>query len=319
MYRGPRVSVIIPTYNRPGMLRRAAASVLGQTYHDFELIIVDDCSGDETSAAVADITAGDTRARYYRHAKNRGTAATRNTGIRNARGEYIAFLDDDDEYLPPNLERQVAVLDAASPEVGLSYVWYTQVGPSGEVVRTVCRTHSGYVFDKAMAMGFSLTVGSAALFRREVFEVAGYFDESLRRSEDNEFQFRFARHFSIVPVPELLMRYDIGHPSKSNPYNITKQELANRRNNALRHQRNYAADLAANRYARAALWRHIAKIEWRMGSRARAALSFVRALVTHPDTGFLACWWLLRRLLGSRLQRLLAPKLRRFVAYKTRD
>ena len=313
----PRVSVIIPTYNRAAMLPRAVNSVLAQTFADFELLIVDDCSADQTPEVVAGFA--DPRIRSFRHCRNGGTAKTRNTGIANARGEYIAFLDDDDEYLPPNLEQQVAVLDAASPEVGLSYVWNSQVGPSGEVVRTVCRTHSGYVFDKALAMGFSLTVGSAALFRRAVFEVAGYFDESLRRAEDNEFQFRFARHFSIVPVPELLMRYYIGHPSKSNPHNITKQELANRRNNALRHQRTYAADLAANRCARAALWRHIAKIEWQMGSRVRWILSFARALVTHPDTGFLACWWWLRRLLGSRLQRLLVPKLRRFVAYRTRD
>ena len=112
----PKVSVVITTYNRAALLPRAIRSVLAQTYEDYELIIVDDCSTDDTPEVVQRFA--DSRIRAVRHSDNRGQSAAVNTGIRLARGEYIAFLDDDDEWVDRKLSRQVRTLDASDPRVG---------------------------------------------------------------------------------------------------------------------------------------------------------------------------------------------------------
>lgn len=124
----PRVSVIISTYDRAALLPRAVNSVLAQTFSDYELIIVDDCSSDDTQEVIAEFT--DPRIRSVRHKENRGLPASRNTGVRNAKGEYIAFLDDDDEYTPERLSLQVSRFEAASPAVGLVYGWMDKVDDS---------------------------------------------------------------------------------------------------------------------------------------------------------------------------------------------
>ena len=118
----PKVSVVITTYNRAVLLPRAVRSVLAQTFEDYELIIVDDCSTDDTPDVIR--TFVDSRIRVVRHAENTGQSAAINTGIRIARGEYIAFPDDDDEWVESKLLRQVRTLDASSPRVGLVYTWF---------------------------------------------------------------------------------------------------------------------------------------------------------------------------------------------------
>lgn len=105
----PTVSVILPTFNRSELVPRAIASVLEQTLTSFELIVVDDCSSDDTPAVVAGIP--DERIRLLRHDKNLGLAEARNSGIRQARGRFVSFLDDDDELLPDKLMVQVSAFD----------------------------------------------------------------------------------------------------------------------------------------------------------------------------------------------------------------
>ncbi|MFC7193467.1 glycosyltransferase family 2 protein [Halosimplex aquaticum] len=112
----PQVSVIIPTYNRATLVKRAIQSVLNQTFKDFELIIVDDASDDETPEVIDSIN--DARLEYIRHDLNRHGGAARNTGIKYASGKYIAFLDDDDEWYPTKLERQVERFETVSNEIG---------------------------------------------------------------------------------------------------------------------------------------------------------------------------------------------------------
>lgn len=105
----PRVSVVIPTYNRADIITRAVDSVLAQTVDDIEVLIIDDGSTDGTRALIEDID--DSRVRYLAHDTNRGVSAARNTGVEAGRGEYVAFLDSDDEWLPRKLERQLSALD----------------------------------------------------------------------------------------------------------------------------------------------------------------------------------------------------------------
>src|SRR5690606_40525091 len=116
----PKVSVIIPTFNRAGMVQQAIASVLAQTFASFECIVVDDGSSDDTRTVLQPLVdAG--RIRYV-HQANAGLSAARNHGLRLARGAYISFLDDDDLYEPHKLARQVAYLDA-NPEAMLVHCW----------------------------------------------------------------------------------------------------------------------------------------------------------------------------------------------------
>ena len=109
----PTVSVVIPTYNRADVLPRAIDSALGQSVADIEVVVVDDGSTDDTEALVADYE--DDRLRYVAHETNRGANVARNTGIEAADGEYIAFLDSDDEWKPTKLERQLERLEGEPP------------------------------------------------------------------------------------------------------------------------------------------------------------------------------------------------------------
>ena len=105
------VSIILPTYNRAALLPRSIESVLGQTYGDFELIVVDDGSQDDSAAVVARFA--DKRIHYLRLARNGGVSAARNAGLAEAAGKYIAFQDSDDEWMAEKLERQMREFIAA--------------------------------------------------------------------------------------------------------------------------------------------------------------------------------------------------------------
>jgi len=205
--RKPLVSVIIPTHNRADMLCRAVDSVLKQTLTDFELIIVDDGSTDDTCRRIEAHT--DPRIRYIRHQLGKGASAARNTGIRHAHGNYIAFLDDDDEWLPTKLEKQVAMLEQAPEQVRLVYCWMDYY-ENGRLVRRHHPTLRGYVFDQVLdeqRLGGCPTL----LVRREVVEDIGGFDESLPRGNDGDFIRRICREYEVDFVPEVLVKVYTGH------------------------------------------------------------------------------------------------------------
>ena len=127
----PRVSVVMPAWNRVGSIRMAVESVLRQTFTDFELLVVDDGSTDGTMDALSDVT--DPRLRCLANPRNMGASAARNTGIHAARGEWVAFQDSDDEWLPRKLELQMARLAGAGAEVVACYTGMAIVGlPEGD-------------------------------------------------------------------------------------------------------------------------------------------------------------------------------------------
>jgi len=198
----PRVTVVIPTYNRARFIAEAIKSVLEQTFRDFELIVVDDGSTDDTAAVVSRFT--DPRLRYV-YQTNQERSAARNHGIRLAQGEYVAFLDSDDVWLPAKLEYQVALLDAR-PAVGLAYtgayifedqLTFTEQRPRwrGQVL-------------KALLMEDNVVCGSGAtpLVRRACFARVGGFDEtaSIYGVEDWDMWVRLATagyEFDFVSQP----------------------------------------------------------------------------------------------------------------------
>lgn len=199
----PNVSVIIPTYNRAHILGRAIRSVLNQTYQDFELIIVDDGSSDSTDEVVKSFD--DVRIRYLKHKKNRGGAATRNTGIKAARGKYIAFQDSDDEWLPEKLEKQMKAFEDAPPEVGVVYTGFyrLQDGRKTYIPSSKINPKEGYIFNSLLKGNFITT--QAVLVKRKCFDKARMFDENLPRLQDWELFLRISRHYHFIFVNEPLV------------------------------------------------------------------------------------------------------------------
>ena len=203
----PKVSVVIPTCNRAAFLRAAIESVLSQTFQDFEIIVIDDASRDETPEMVRAL--GDGRIRYLRHESRKGQGATRNAGIREARGDYVALLDDDDEWLPEKLRRQVALLERAPAKLGLIYTGFFKVDASSKRVLSEVRPQQrGEVFD-ALARGNWIGTCSTVLLRRICFDRAGYFDEDLASGADYDMWVRVARHFQVDCIEEPLVLYRV--------------------------------------------------------------------------------------------------------------
>ena len=200
---GPKVSVVIPTYNRAHLLRRALDSVFAQTYGNFELLLIDDGSTDDTAGLVAGYD--DPRLRYLRQDGNRGVAAARNRGMREASGSLIAFLDSDDEWLPEKLARHVAVFEANPPSVGLIYSGVETVDAKGGR-RVDLPVHRGLMHGQLLLSNV-LVGGSCAMVRRSVVATVGYFDESLTAIEDYEYWLRIARFYRFEVVPAPLVRY----------------------------------------------------------------------------------------------------------------
>lgn len=203
----PTVSVIMPTYNREYVLGRAIQSVLDQTYQDFELIIVDDGSTDNTEKLVKSFNSE--KISYIRQRENKGPAAARNTAIQQAKGDYIAFQDSDDEWVPEKLAKQMRAFETAPPEVGIVYTgWCTVINNKKEYFLPAGVTpKDGNLFSNLLRR--SLVGTPEALVKRECFERAGMFDEALSSIEDWELFLRMSRyyHFKYIDEP-LVIKYD---------------------------------------------------------------------------------------------------------------
>jgi glycosyltransferase involved in cell wall biosynthesis len=202
----PKVSVIIPTHNRASLLGRAVNSVLSQTFIDFELIIVDDASNDQTDLVVKSFA--DRRIKYIHHEVNGGEAESRNTGIRNAQGEYIAYLDDDDEWLPRKLEKQVRVMDGCGPDTGVIYtgMYHIELNTGKKVYsEEACRR--GHILEQLLENNF--VTGSTALVRSECYRKVGMYDPTVRFGPDWEMWIRIAKYFEFESIPEPLYCYSI--------------------------------------------------------------------------------------------------------------
>ncbi len=202
----PKVSVAIPTYNYARFLGEAIQSVLDQTFEDFELIIVDDGSTDSTREVVMSFKDG--RIKYI-YQKNRGVSAARNTGITASVGEYVAFLDADDMWLPQKLALQVKAMDSA-PRAGVVYTDHYHFDPrTGLVTRTSFQNRKrppprGRVLEQFIES--FLGTPSTLLIRRDVFAQVGMFDETLKGCEDDDMLFRMASRFEFEVVPEPLIK-----------------------------------------------------------------------------------------------------------------
>ncbi len=197
------VSVVIPTHDREHLVGRAIESVLAQSYSDWECIVVDDASVDCTERVVRGFD--DPRIQYLRRDEQGGGAAARNTGIRQARGRYVAFLDSDDEWLPHKLERQIDALGRSDlPDVALVYTGSTVVH-GGYPSATRPATHRGDVYETALRRNIIAETSRVMVAREALLEVGG-FDERLPASQDFELWIRIAARYPVECVPEALVR-----------------------------------------------------------------------------------------------------------------
>ena len=202
------VSVIIPTHNRSLLLQRAIYSVLNQTYWELECIVVDDGSNDETQEVINSFE--DNRLKYFQYEEKKGASAARNIGIRNAQGELIAFLDDDDEWLSTKLEKQVPHLQGLPEKFGLVYCWMDYYDANNKLIHEYHPVLKGYVFPQvldAQRLGGCPTL----LVRRKVIDEVGGFDELLPRGNDGDFIRRICREYEVDFVSEVLVKVHTDH------------------------------------------------------------------------------------------------------------
>lgn len=202
----PLISVIIPTYNRRDFLKEAIRSVLEQSFRDFELIVVDDGSKDGTHEMIQREFSG---LLTYLYQENQGVSRARNRGLQVAQGEFVAFLDSDDLWLPRKLERQVAFMQS-NPDAQICYtdeIWIrrgVRVNPKKKHAK-----YSGWIYPRCLPL--CIISPSSALMRRELLEQVGGFDEGMPVCEDYDLWLRISARYPVHFLPEKLIVKRGGH------------------------------------------------------------------------------------------------------------
>ena len=279
----PKVSVYTPTYNYGRFLGEAIQSVLGQTFQDWELIVVDDGSTDDTREVVDAFA--DSRIHYV-YQQNRGNPAARNVALRLAKGEYIAFLDADDLWFPEKLQKQVAQLDGLASTVGLVYGdVYLFNHEDGAIICRFLRGRRpprGRVFDELLDTDGWFISDTGSLIRREVFQRVGLYDESLLTYEDWEMWVRIASAYEVEALDEPVARcrrhgnnlgrrveemYQYGLAARRKvmgSYSLSRQERRVLRRNLAQHEYSYGTGLL------------------QLGRRGKAWKAFLRSVRLRP-------------------------------------
>lgn len=201
MSSNPLVSVIIPTYKRPDTLDRAIESVFQQTYSPIEIIVVDDNNPDSEGRALTEKCMkkyeNDVRVQYVKHEHNKNGSAARNTGARHSKGQYLAFLDDDDEYFPDKISAQVKRLEGLDESWGACYTKYIRKSED-KLISTSTEHRQGNIYFYELCRNFWHGGGTGPLVRRSVFESIGGFDETFKRNQDVEYMIRISKNYKVA-------------------------------------------------------------------------------------------------------------------------
>ncbi|WP_270565928.1 glycosyltransferase family 2 protein, partial [Clostridium beijerinckii] len=218
----PLISIIIPTYKRDAsMIQRAIDSVLNQSYDNWELIIVDD-NGLESDFCTKTQEfmkkyISNKKIFYFKHDVNKGANAARNTGIRSANGELIAFLDSDDEWIENKLEITVDSYEKCSDNNGVIFSSYYFIEQSGRFLDTQNKS-SGKIFYKEI-FADNVSPTSAVVVKKQCFDKAGYFDEDLPARQDYDMWLRISRYYEFYFIDKpLVYIYRDGHEAISSNY-----------------------------------------------------------------------------------------------------
>jgi glycosyltransferase involved in cell wall biosynthesis len=274
------VSVIVPAYNAAVYLPYAIDSMLAQTYGDWEIVIVDDGSTDHTRAVVESY-------RLQLHDKlqfipqpNRGVSAARNNGMRAARGEFIALLDADDVWLPHHLDRGVHALDADAA-TGLVHARVARIDTRGSVtgqLKVEPKYLSGriarYIFTRRAHI-----ICSTVMFRRSCLPADGWFDETMRATEDRDLWFRIALRYKVAYIDEVLAYYRVSPSSTtSNLDGLLKAQLYF----VAKHSKSGAVTRLEQLQALGNIYRELGDSLFRGGAVTKAIGSYLRAVAYNP-------------------------------------
>lgn len=273
----PKVSVIIPTHNRPELLTRALRSMYGQTFTDFEVLVVDD--GDKV---LAKSVLGDYLARpnfkYIETAKNTGGAATRNLGIKHSTGDYLAFLDDDDEWLPEKLEKQVKVLNEAGEEVSLVYSGVAAYDEQGQLMYQSVAKKGGIITPLPRLLYKCDIWTSALMYRRSYAERGFIFDEEQKKNQEWDLEIRLAQISNFYAIAEALTRLNIGESEQMGGKKNLPNIIAGYERFLRKHQSLYEAEPKA--YALRLF--HVGHLHWDHKNSSPARACWLKAWRYHP-------------------------------------
>lgn len=202
----PLFSIIIPTYNRRQFLKIAIDSVFSQTFKDWQLIIVDDGSKDNTKELICSYK--DLRLKYY-HQPNQGPATARNTGLSKATGDYICFLDSDDRFRKDKLEiaHQYIRENPGYKIFHTEEIWYR----NGKILtqKKPQKKSTGFIFEKSAKL-CSISI-STAIIKKDIFKKIGCFDQALPACEDYDFWLRTTARYPLFLIPDFLTIKEGGH------------------------------------------------------------------------------------------------------------
>jgi len=282
----PLISVIIPAFNAAASIDATLDSVLRQTYENFEIIVVDDGSEDETAAKVERFASRGPRITLVRQHRG-GIAAARNLAIERSGGEFVAPLDADDLWHPRKLELQVRSLEAAPPSVALCYCWWRNIDSRGRVLYPGPRwREEGRVFERLLAVNF-VGCASIPLIRRGPLVRTGGYSADLRRAngegcEDWDLYLRLAEDYELRVVPEVLVSY------RSHEQSVSSDLQTMQRSHELllaricqRHPNMAEATLAQSR---SNLSLHLAGVQFKQSDFLGTSRWVLRAFRLHPAT-----------------------------------
>jgi glycosyltransferase involved in cell wall biosynthesis len=282
----PAVSIVLPTYNGSRYLAESIQSCLDQTYADFELILVDDCSSDDTPKIIADYAARDSRIRPSRNETNLRLPKSLNAGFSMSRGRFLTWTSDDNLYRPNALAVMAGALER-EPEVGLVYTPQTYIDKTGRNVGASC---FGGPPD---ALAYTNPVGASFLYRREVYETVGDYSAEMFLVEDWDYWIRIAEKFRVRLLPQDVYLYRIHDQS------LSRQKLENCKRTTRRLLEQHLPRMHwASRGAKGHGYLMVARLAWRFGDRSDALRHIGRAFSYSP-------FYTLRRFVEEPLDRLL--------------
>ncbi|WP_299487738.1 glycosyltransferase [Acaryochloris sp. IP29b_bin.137] len=212
-----KVSVIIPAYNAMPYLPQTVESVLQQTFNNFEVLIIDDASTDETVEWASQLE--DRRVSLIQHDQNQGLATTRNMGINRAKGDYIAFLDADDVWEPTKLSKQIQVLNRDT-HIGLIYTSAAIINEEGQTTGRMFKAFKEGNVWELLIQGNFVDCPSSVMVRRECFDQVGLFDINFRCVEDWEMWIRIAKRYRFAAIHEPLVKFRMVSNSLSKNYHL---------------------------------------------------------------------------------------------------
>lgn len=196
----PLVSVVIPTYRRHELLRKACESVLTQSYSPIEVVVVNDMPGDEVGSALEGMAV-----KIINNEKSLGGAGARNRGVEESRGKFIAFLDDDDVFHPEKISRQVEVL-TSQPEFGAVYTGFRLVDLKGNVLDVKKPSLCGNIHDETLCWNWVGTA-STVMVRKEVLDEVGGFSPDLPAAQDWDLWIKISEKHDFAVLPDPLIDF----------------------------------------------------------------------------------------------------------------